>query len=375
MLKDNNMEEFDLRVREILDSAEVKAPRSARRAVFAQLAPAHPAGGWGVPVFAFAAAAIAALLLIGKPSSDIDYSGSDESLVALVQSPKTDNPLLAEVFEPELMEEISTYSSSRFIPTKPVVEQEEQKNSSSKETSASGNSEKKSSTVQQVEPKFEAFDIWEDIDPSERQVASHKLSLLAGGNIASNDNRFAPAAHASSFASGFVPSGIREDSESSYGLPLSLGIEARYNITDKLGIGAGLQWNMLTRSFEGGYDALNGEITHTAHYVGVPVNFYFNIFATKSYMLYVKAGGAAEKCISSKYYMRSQGADAICKDATGALQLSAGAGFGLGFRLKERVWLYIDPSLQYFMPSEQPKSIRTDNPLVFNIQGGIRFNL
>ena len=36
---------------------------------------------------------------------------------------------------------------------------------------------------------------------------------------------------------------------------------------------------------------------------------------------------------------------------------------------------YVDPSLRWYIPGNQPKSIRTQQPLMMNFEVGLRFDL
>ena len=56
------------------------------------------------------------------------------------------------------------------------------------------------------------------------------------------------------------------------------------------------------------------------------------------------------------------------------LQYSVGGGLGIEFSLSRALGLYIDPGIRYYLPSDQPKSIRTDKPLMVNFDAGLRFN-
>jgi hypothetical protein len=38
------------------------------------------------------------------------------------------------------------------------------------------------------------------------------------------------------------------------------------------------------------------------------------------------------------------------------------------------VGLYLDPGVNYYFPGNQPRSIRTDKPLLLNFDAGLRFN-
>ena len=41
----------------------------------------------------------------------------------------------------------------------------------------------------------------------------------------------------------------------------------------------------------------------------------------------------------------------------------------------DSIGLYLDPSVRYYFHGNQPKSIRTDKPFMFNLDAGLRFKL
>ena len=139
---------------------------------------------------------------------------------------------------------------------------------------------------------------------------------------------------------------------------------------------------MLTRSFKGTYTGsaaapYDGLIFHTVHYVGVPVNVYYDLFSTRDELMkiYAWGGGSADYCVANNY--RLMGAPtSVVPDKAGGFQFSAALGMGLEFKLSDKLGLYIDPAVRYYFHSPgQPKSVRTDKPFMFNFDAGLRFNL
>ena len=63
------------------------------------------------------------------------------------------------------------------------------------------------------------------------------------------------------------------------------------------------------------------------------------------------------------------------KEPDKGVQLSANFGFGAEFMLGEHLGLYLDPSLRYYFDCDQPKSIRTEQPLMLGFELGFRFRL
>ena len=88
---------------------------------------------------------------------------------------------------------------------------------------------------------------------------------------------------------------------------------------------------------------------------------------------YAYAGGAVEKCLYDKYTILSN--SIVHKEVAKGVQLSANIGVGVEFMLGEHLGLYLDPSLRYYFDCNQPKSIRTSQPLMLGFELGFRFNL
>ena len=171
--------------------------------------------------------------------------------------------------------------------------------------------------------------------------------------------------------------------ETLYGIPLSFGAGVRLHFTKRWSLGMGLNYTLLTSKFNGKYikvtdgveDApIGGNVRNVLHYIGVPLNAYYDIVSKDFINLYVYAGGAVEKCILNKYQIQATTAIHHSEDVKG-VQLSVNAGIGVEFRLGRYVGLYIDPSLRYYFNNRQPKSIRSSQPLMLGFETGLRFNL
>ena len=205
-----------------------------------------------------------------------------------------------------------------------------------------------------------------------RASAMQLRGLYARGGVGGNDSnisyggngisRMAPGA-------GSPDAGISESGPSTYGVPFTLGLGVRFRINDRLSLGTGLDYSMLTRSFKGTYtspsaDPFEGTIFHTVHYIGVPVNVYYNLLDTRDGLMNVYAwgGGSADYCVANGYKLMGAPASTV-KDAAGGFQFSTALGLGLEFKLSDRLGLYLDPAVRYYFHSPgQPKSVRTDKP-------------
>ena len=167
---------------------------------------------------------------------------------------------------------------------------------------------------------------------------------------------------------------VEELTESSYSIPLSFGVQMRFPIVGKLSAGAGVNYTYLQRDFSALVNKAEKfpNASSRLHYMGLTVSVYYDFIREGRLTVYGRAGGAVDKCISAKYIF---GDYSMNQDAAG-LQWSANAGVGLEYRITEPLSIFVDPSASYyFFNHNQPKSIRTEQPLMFSLEAGLRFNL
>ena len=146
-----------------------------------------------------------------------------------------------------------------------------------------------------------------------------------------------------------------------------------------MSIGTGIDWTLLSRSFSGIYTdatkSVNSEINNEIHYVGVPLNIYFDILTDRNIKFYAWGGGSVEKGLVNKFRIQNGPNDIIFKQSVKGLQWSSAIGLGIEFSLTDRLGLYLDPSARYYFDCNQPNSVRTAKPFMLNFEAGLRFDL
>jgi len=212
-------------------------------------------------------------------------------------------------------------------------------------------------------------------------------SISFGGFTQSNGDPASSPAFGMSRASGSaVKTGVTQTSkESTYSMPISFGVGVRFPLSKSLSIGTGLTYSFMERTFQGLYTKvddngsvqtqINTEIHNGLHYVGIPLNLYYNFLSGDRLSLYGYGGGALEKGIANRFRINDGNNHILYKESVSGVQFSVGAGFGVGFKIIDNVSLYIDPSVRYFFDCNQPTSIRTQQPLMFNFEVGVRVDL
>lgn len=400
-MRNDTQTDLDLLFKEGLEDARVKAPRGAWKAVSERLAKAAPAAVaatpkrswllWGAPAFAFAAAALAAVFFIGTTEKTIINSG--EAIIAEVQAAP-----VAEAAEPQpsdgtqdltaesavapvrqsaragfVPKEIQSPDQIAVLPVNTASEPEVA--SSESEVGRAGESGEGgvSRRAEKEEQGDDYFAKLEAEDAAAAKTTKRKTAIKLGGTVGGNDAHFTGLAHPA-YSAGGPYTGVTETSVSVYGIPVSAGISGRFHITDKFAVSAGINWSLLTRTFAGKYKTAEGDITHIMQYIGIPLSVSYDLVESKTLMFYCYAGGSAEKAISSKYYIYSDSTAPLYAETVKAPQFGVFGGIGVEFKLTDLLGLYADPSVKYWFPGNQPKSIRTDKPLMFSLEAGLRFN-
>lgn len=388
-MSENNIFENDLLMRAILEGGQEDVPARVWDAVSERLDEAAAKGRsktvalwWrrtGIAVAAMAAA-VAGVVVLNRPeTSDIVPAASDSSMIAVAEP----EVIMVEEIENVIQEGaiVSKTSGAKLMAYAPEI----------REASPIEELIEESAQTPAVEPAKEYAEekvyfpeVWEDEETQSRRVkTAFTVSGITGASSSQNSsgtgiNR-APAVILAP-----TKTSIREkENQPKYGLPVSVGAGVKFEFTPKWSLGVGLNYTNLSRTFSGTYthvneagaidNIVNSDIRNSQHYLGIPVNAYYNIVDSKHVNFYTYAGGTVEKCLSDKYHVLSD--KIIHKEPAKGVQLSANLGLGAEFMIGEHAGLYIDPSVRYYFDCDQPKSIRTAQPLMFGVELGFRFRL
>ena len=400
MFDENN----DIDFKGILEGAQEEVPASVWEGVSAGLDKA--ARGKVVALWfrragiaTVAAAAIAGMLLVlpEDNGADIVPGAEDSNMIAVVENDPVIPADTAETAVPEMIYvakaepvKFKAEAAEQAVQTEtpavdagiPADTAEEPDGTEDYHTSGQ---ERKSDNNTGAETAAEWKDEWAEVEEPVRKKknASFILSGLTGTNAAQNETvkdifkRPDPNP-------GPATTGVTQTStNSAYGIPVSFGAGVRIGLSSKWSIGAGVNYSMLSRKFYGTYtkvgaggtieNSTSSDIRNTQHYIGIPVNAYYDIVDSRNVNFYAYAGGTVEKCISDKYSVLNT--SIIHKEKVDGLQWSANVGIGVGFKLSKHLGLYIDPSLRYYFDNGQPHSIRSAQPLMLGFEVGLKLYL
>ena len=406
MFEHDDINEFDLQMRSILEGGQEEVPAGLWEGVSAGLdkvARRRKAALWlrysGIAVAAAAAVAVG-FVFNRSAESDFVPASASEGLIAVVE----ETAVKAETMQGDEGEDIEAGGKasvqsrmiamtdipenseiSEVIVTEIVEDAVEMKPKNEVPTTEDATATEKKDELQQkiVDVLIDHTD-WEDEDKPVRKKINTSLVIsgIAGTNSPQNKGGLKPL-RAPGMMKEPTKTTIEQVGDAVYGIPVSVGLGVKLNFTKRWSLGIGVNYTLLTSNFDGKYTKVeNGvpslpiskRVKNTQHYVGIPVNAYYNIVNRDFINFYAYAGGTVEKCVGNIYQVQTTPVINHSEVVSG-VQLSANAGIGVEFLLGKHLGIYLDPSLRYYFGGNQPKSIRTAQPLMLGFEAGVRFNL
>ena len=394
--------EFDIYVRDLMAGAEETVSPEVWKGVAAGLDKAVrkravPMWLWRSVAGVAAAAAVVTGIVLFTPEKNL----SNQPTIPTPVAEATDDPLPV-LNEPEgvaitpIAQQVTRLQGVTAYVPEILVEEETAIAEEVTEEPAPAEPERTPETVLPPVPQQDAVSSVEEAFNRlafEERKAHRRGSFSAGvlGNIQSNTRPESPASTIRRTASMFAPAPTKtglydERPEFSFGLPVSAGVSLRYDFGPRWGIGTGIVYTNLSRSFMASYAEMGADgtlaknlfdtdVTNQQHYLGIPLNLYFNIVNTGNWNFHVRMDGMAEKLIHNDFLVHDSEGDIRFNQPVDRFQYSAGFGIGVEFKFTPYLGLYLDPTIRYYFDCGQPRSIRTIQPLRMDFEAGLRFNL
>ena len=211
------------------------------------------------------------------------------------------------------------------------------------------------------------------------------FSLSAGGNMSTVDNEssmvfFPGPSFNVGGGQGVVENhSITPTAPPNHYFPISAGLNLTYSfLNDKMAVGLGLNYSYLYSKYEALVDRrYDANVKQSVHYIGVPLNLYYNIVGNEYITFYASLGGMMERALKIDYDVTTLSGEKMDRYITPkGFQWSVNVGVGFEYRFVEFMGIYVDPRLTYyFQEKSQPFTVRSEQPLQFNLEIGFRFHL
>ena len=160
-------------------------------------------------------------------------------------------------------------------------------------------------------------------------------------------------------------------------MPVTWSLALKYRLSNRFGVESGLSYNRLASDFETGADGNTIREQQTIHYLGIPIKGIYHMYSGKRWSLYGSVGLTTEipvhSTLHSDYYVNGQYEGCDKTTFHSPWQFSTTFGTGLQYHLTPNLGFFVEPSLQYFIPTKSSiETYRTEHPFSFSLPLGIR---
>ena len=180
---------------------------------------------------------------------------------------------------------------------------------------------------------------------------------------------------------GIFNQGKSVKTEYKHRLPVRVGLNVAYRLTDRLSVESGVSYTRLSSDMKDGTKDNYSSGSQKLDYIGVPLNVKYRAFGYRRLSVYASAGLLTEKCVSGKttheYVISGEKKKHEVEDvAAKPWQLSVNAALGAQLDVLRNVGVYVEPGVSYYFDDRSPLStIYKEKPLNFNLNMGVRYTI
>lgn len=180
---------------------------------------------------------------------------------------------------------------------------------------------------------------------------------------------------------GIFNQGKSVKTEYKHRLPVRVGLNVAYRLTDRLSVESGVSYTRLSSDMKDGTKDNYSSGSQKLDYIGVPLNVKYRALGYRRLSVYASAGLLTEKCVSGKttheYVISGEKKKHEAEDvAAKPWQLSVNAALGAQFDVLRNVGVYVEPGVSYYFDDRSPLStIYKEKSLNFNLNLGVRYTI
>lgn len=180
---------------------------------------------------------------------------------------------------------------------------------------------------------------------------------------------------------GLYNQGQEVKTEYKHHLPVRIGLNIAYALSDRLSLESGVSYTRLSSDMKDGTSTNFISGSQNLDYVGIPLSLKYKALSYGAFDLYASTGILAEQCVNGKMSKDFVIENNVKKSEqqnihSRPLQLSANAAVGLQFKIADNIGIYAEPGLSYFFDDNSSlNTIYKEKPLNFNLNIGFRYEI
>lgn len=180
---------------------------------------------------------------------------------------------------------------------------------------------------------------------------------------------------------GIYNQGQEVKTEYKHHLPVRIGLNIAYALSDRLSLESGVSYTRLSSDMKDGTSTNFISGSQNLDYVGIPLSLKYKALSYGALDLYAATGILAEQCVNGKTSKDFVIEGNVKKTEqqnihSRPLQLSANAAVGLQFKIADNIGIYAEPGLSYFFDDNSSlNTIYKEKPLNFNLNIGFRYEI
>lgn len=180
---------------------------------------------------------------------------------------------------------------------------------------------------------------------------------------------------------GIYNQGQEVKTEYKHHLPVRIGLNIAYALSDRLNLESGVSYTRLSSDMKDGTSTNFISGSQNLDYVGIPLSLKYKALSYGALDLYAATGILAEQCVNGKTSKDFVIEGNVKKTEqqnihSRPLQLSANAAVGLQFKIADNIGIYAEPGLSYFFDDNSSlNTIYKEKPLNFNLNIGFRYEI
>ena len=180
---------------------------------------------------------------------------------------------------------------------------------------------------------------------------------------------------------GIYNQGQEVKTEYKHHLPVRIGLNIAYALSDRLSLESGVSYTRLSSDMKDGTSTNFISGSQNLDYVGIPLSLKYKALSYGAFDLYAATGILAEQCVNGKTSKDFVIEGNVKKTEqqnihSRPLQLSANAAVGLQFKIADNIGIYAEPGLSYFFDDNSSlNTIYKEKQLNFNLNIGFRYEI